>query len=81
MEYVFLTAQEALWADVLAQVLRDNAINFTRQPVLGAGLAIKAGTMQEQFRFFVPGSQLEKASELVTALFSGEAELAEEQDL
>ena len=78
MEYVFICEQEALWADMLAQVLHDNGIEFNRQPVLGAGMSIKTGTMLERFRFFVPQAKEEQAKELVLALFGGEAEPIEE---
>ncbi|MBO4230032.1 MAG: hypothetical protein J5938_06760 [Clostridia bacterium] len=66
----FLTEQEVLWSDMLADVLKQEGIPFTQKKVLGAGLAIKTGPMRERVRFFVFYRQLPEASAIVEELFS-----------
>lgn len=69
----FLTEKDAVWAGMLADVLKQHGIPFARESSLGAGLAIRAGTLLETFRFFVPASSLAEAKDLVDELFAGES--------
>ena len=71
-EMRFLTEQPPVWAGMLADVLAQNRIPFIRESSLGAGLAIRTGSMGETIRFFVPQARLEAAKELVDGLFAGE---------
>ena len=73
-ELCFLTEQAPVWAGVLADVLTQNRIPFVKESSTGAGLALRAGTLMETFRFFVPRSRLEAAKELADGLFAGDAE-------
>lgn len=68
-----LTEKETVWAGVLADVLKQHDIPFTRESTLGAGMAIRTGSLLETIRFFVPASYLAAAKELVDELFAGEA--------
>lgn len=70
----FLTEKSPVWAGMLADVLRQHGVPFFRESSLGAGLAIKMGSLSESIRFFVPASQLAQAKELVEELFEKEAE-------
>lgn len=66
----FLTEREALWAEMLEDVLKQNDIPCLTKNVLGAGLALKVGPMWERVRFYVPYSRLQNAKTLVDQLFS-----------
>ncbi|MBO4219773.1 MAG: hypothetical protein J5933_02480 [Clostridia bacterium] len=70
----FLSEKEQVWSGMLADVLKQNGIPFTRKGSMGAGLALKVGPMFESFRFYVLYEHLDKARELVEELFSSEAE-------
>ncbi len=67
--YEFLTEKEAIWAEMLMQVLKKNHIPCTAVPVYGAGLVMKAG-MQERLKIYVPNEDKAKAEELLEELFS-----------
>lgn len=67
-DFEFLTQKEAMWAQMLTQMLKDNNVPYTAIPVHGAGLTIKTG-MRESLNIFVPKEAKEKAQELMEALF------------
>lgn len=71
-EMCLLTEQSPIWAGMLADVLQQHHILFVKESSLGAGLALKAGSLSEVIRFFVPSSQLASAKELVEELFAKE---------
>lgn len=73
-EMCFLTEKDAVWAGMLADVLEQHGIPFVKESSLGAGLALKTGSLMETFRFFVPSPHLAAAKDLVDELFAGEAE-------
>lgn len=67
-DFELLTQKEAMWAQMLTQVLKDNNVPYTAIPVHGAGLTIKTG-MRESLNIYVPKEAKEKAQELMEALF------------
>lgn len=69
--YILLTEKEAMWSEMLMEVLRDNNIPCISQPVYGAGLTLKAG-MQECFKVYVASEKLNEAEDLLQVLFSEE---------
>lgn len=71
-EMCFLTEQSPMWAGMLADVLQQHGIPYFKESSLGAGLAIKMGSLTETIRFFVPASYLTAAAALVEELFSKE---------
>ena len=74
-----LTEKDVVWAGMLADVLKQHGIPFAKESSLGAGLAIRTGSLGETIRFFVPASRLAAAKDIVDELFAGgEAENAEE---
>ena len=78
----YLTERSAPWSDMLADVLRQNGIPFLTEGRMGAGLAVRVGSMLESSRFFVRRDDLERTGEIVDALFEGGAlkpELSEEE--
>lgn len=76
----FLAEKEAIWAGMLADVLKQHGIPFAKESSLGAGLAIKTGALGEVIRFFVPASRLAAAREIVDELFAGEGSGAPEEE-
>ena len=71
-EMCFLTEKAPVWAGVLAEVLAQNRIPFVKESARGAGMTLRAGSMLDTIRFFVPRSQLKSAQELAEGLFAGE---------
>ena len=70
-KFVFLTEKEEMWARMLLEVLKDNGIPCAAEKVYGAGLVLRGG-VKERLRIYVPQESMEKASDLVNELFSGE---------
>ena len=70
----FLTEQDQVWSGMLEDVLKQNGIPVFTRSSMGAGMALKAGGMFEQIRFYVPFSRFEEAEQLVKELFSGSEE-------
>ena len=69
--FELLVEKEAMWAQMLMQVLKDNDIPCTALPVYGAGFVARTG-MQEHLKVYVPSEKLQQAAELLHELFSGE---------
>lgn len=69
-----LTEKSPIWAGMLADVLQQHGIPFVKESSLGAGLAIRAGSLTESIRFFVPAAGFTRAKELVDELFAEDPE-------
>ncbi len=69
--YELLTEKEAMFAEMLMQVLRDNGIPCTAMPVQGAGFSLATG-LQERKNVYVPAEHIARARELHEELFSGD---------
>lgn len=67
--YEFLAEKEAMWAEMLQQVLKDNSVDCVSIPVYGAGMALRGG-VTERYKIYVPKEQLSQACELLDELFS-----------
>lgn len=68
----FLTEKGAPLSGMLADVLKQNNIPFLTDGRMGAGLAIRVGSMLESMRFYVRWDDLERAVEIVDELFGEE---------
>ena len=68
--YEFLTERETVWAEMLAEVLKDNGIEFVTVPVFGAGMTLRTG-VRERLRIFVPTGDKPRAEKLCDELFAG----------
>ena len=66
--YVLLTEQDAIWSEILPDILKQDGISCIAVPVRGAGLTLSTG-MQERFEFFVPESNFEEARKLLQKFF------------
>ena len=67
--YEFLAEKEAMWAEMLQQVLKDHGVDCVSVPVYGAGMALRGGVM-ERHKVYVPKERLAEAQELLDALFT-----------
>ncbi len=67
--YEFLVEKEAMWAEMLEQVLKDNDVDFVSVPVYGAGMVLRGGVM-ERHKIYVPKEKLAQADQLLNELFS-----------
>ncbi len=70
----FLIEKKAIWAGMLADVLRQEDIPFLQEGVKGAYLTAKDGYMLERKRFYVAYEDLPKAQEIVEELFGNSDE-------
>lgn len=68
-DYEFLVEKEAMWAEMLMQVLKDNCIPHAAVPVHGAGLVLKTG-MRERIKVFVAPDKKTQAEGILQGLFS-----------
>ena len=66
----FLVEKEAIWGDMLEEILRDNGIPHYYVPMLGAGLSMKIGRYRDSYRFFVPYAFLQSARDIVDGVFA-----------
>ena len=67
----FLTEKGYPWSDMLMDVLRQKGVPFYVKRRLGAAMTMRAGTMLEGYRFYVPYEALDRAGEVVASLFGG----------
>ena len=67
-EFILLAEKEAMWAEMLTEVLRDNGVSCATVPVVGAGFSMRTGT-PERLKVYVPEDRLEAARELLEELF------------
>lgn len=67
----FLTEQNRVWSGMLEDVLRQQGVPFYVKRRLGAAMTMRAGTMLEGYRFYVPYEALDRAGEVVASLFGG----------
>lgn len=66
----FVVEKEAIWGEMLADVLKQNGIPFIYKKALGAALATKIGSYRERYRFYVPYAQVPAAQSIVEELFT-----------
>ena len=66
----FLTEVDSVWSGMLEDVLKQNGIPALQSSTIGAGMAMKTGSMFERIRFFVRYEHLAQASEIADSLFS-----------
>jgi len=69
----FLTEADPIPGMMLKGVLGQDGIPVLSSSTIGAGMAMRAGTMFERIRFFVRYEHLEQAKEIVEELFHSPA--------
>ncbi|MCR5663859.1 MAG: DUF2007 domain-containing protein [Oscillospiraceae bacterium] len=72
-QFQLLTEKEAMWAEMLMEVLKDNGVPCTAMPVFGAGFSMRTGT-PERLKIYVPREKIPDAQELMEELFPMETE-------
>ena len=65
----FLTEADPIPAVMLKDVLGQNGIPALSSSTIGAGMAMRAGSMFERIKFFVRYEHLEQAKEIAEDLF------------
>ena len=68
-QHEFLVEKDAIWADILMQVLKENGIPCTAFPVYGAGVVLRAG-VQERMKIYVPADQKAQAEKMMEDVFA-----------
>lgn len=71
---VYLTSKNSVWAGLMKNVFDDNGIGYLSRGQLGAGLIATVGEVLEVYDFFVRFSDYDRASEIVSSLFSDACE-------
>ena len=66
----FLTEAEPILGGMLKDVLEQNNIPVLSNSTIGAGMAVRAGSMFERTRFYVRVEHLKIAKEIVDELFN-----------
>ncbi len=62
--FELLTEMDAMWAELLLEVLKNNNIPCTSLPIYGAGMTLRGGKL-ERLQIFVPQGEKEKALEIL----------------
>lgn len=76
----FLTEAEPLLGGMLKNVLEQNEIPVLCSSNIGAGMAMRAGSMFERMRLYVRYDNLQKATEIVNELQSASEGWASDSD-
>lgn len=69
-DFCLLAEKEAMVAQMLMEILKDNGIESAFFPVMGAGLSTRLGPSMERYRIYVPYEKLLQARELLEAYFN-----------
>lgn len=64
-DWILLTDVKYPYSGMLSDLLKQAEIPFTTEGRMGAGLTLKAGSLLESTRFYVPLTYYECATELV----------------
>lgn len=65
-DFVFLITKDTIWSGTIEEILKKNSIPFFKKGILGAGVATKTGCAMENYQFFVPYDNYEKAKNCLT---------------
>jgi len=65
----YLTEVDSIWSGMLAESLKQNEIPALYNSTIGAGMAMRAGSMFERVIFYVRFEHLSKGNEIVNELF------------
>jgi hypothetical protein len=79
-DFCFLTETDPMFGGMLKDVLEKNGIPVLSSSTLGAGMALRIGSILEHIRYYVPYGRLPEANELVEALFQAPAGDDAEED-
>jgi len=71
-DYCFLTKKEALWAEILEDVLQQNRVPVVNRTGRSAAMVLRSNPLNQEILFYVPYGWLERARELERSLFDAE---------
>lgn len=71
-DYCFMTKKEALWAEILEDVLKQNRIPVVTRTGRSVAMVLRSNPLNQEVLFYVPYGWLERASELEQSLFDVE---------
>jgi len=69
----FLTYADPIFGGMLKDVLEQNGIPALSSSTIGAGMAMRAGSMFERVKYYVRYEHLSKAKQIVEELFNSPA--------
>ena len=70
----FLMSTNAIWVEMISDLLSENEIPFQKVSAQGAAMAMFTGLYKETFDFYVPVEKYDEAKELTDAFFAENAE-------
>ena len=73
-DYILFAVREQMWAEMFIDALSDNGIDAVAKPVMGAGLTIRGGIMNEQLQIYIPYGAVSLANEISDLMFSNDFE-------
>ena len=77
-DFCFLTEKEFLWAEMLEEALKEEAIPVvTDEAVVGAWFTKTLDSLRERHRIYVPYAHLHRAREIEQEMFDENGELME----
>lgn len=76
-DFCLLLEKEAMWAQMLQEVLRDQGIPCVHKPMMGAAMAMSVGGALERYQLYVPYENLLEAKIIAEQLFDAPAEADE----
>ena len=71
-DYCFLCKQDALWAEMLEDVLTQYRIPVVTRTGRSAAMVLRSNPLNQEVLFYVPYGWLERAKELEQSLFEAE---------
>lgn len=76
----FLMSTNAIWAEMISDLLTENEIPFQKVSAQGAAMAMFTGLYTETFDFYVPFEKYDEAKELTDAFFAQNVEEESEEE-
>ena len=76
----FLMSTNAIWVEMISDLLTDNKIPFQKVSAQGAAMAMLTGLYTETFDFYIPFEKYDEAKELTDAFFAQNAEEESEEE-
>ncbi len=76
----FLMSTNAIWVEMISDLLTENEISFQKFSAQGAAMAMFTGLYTETFDFYVPFEKFDEAKNLTDAFFAQNAEEESEEE-
>ena len=76
----FLMSTNAIWVEMISDLLTENEISFQKFSAQGAAMAMFTGLYTETFDYYVPFEKYDEAKDLTGAFFAQNAEEESEEE-